>query len=145
MEAARLVLDTDVIVDHLRGRSRTIVDALDNFRCAITAITLYELRAVQELRAAQEQNLSGLTKRVQILSLDSNSAQQSADIWRSLASRGALIGLADILSAGICLANDLPLLTRNVEHFNRIEGLKLVTPDGLQAHIDASATDQLRS
>ena len=48
-----------------------------------------------------------------------------------------MIGLADILSAGICLANDLPLLTRNVEHFNRIEGLKLVTPDGLQAHIDA--------
>jgi predicted nucleic acid-binding protein len=48
-----------------------------------------------------------------------------------------LIGLADILSAGICLSNELPLLTRNVDHFNRIEGLKLVTPDGLQAHIDA--------
>jgi predicted nucleic acid-binding protein len=48
-----------------------------------------------------------------------------------------MIGLADILSAGICLSNNLPLLTRNVEHFNRVEGLRLVSPDGLQAHIDA--------
>jgi len=48
-----------------------------------------------------------------------------------------MIGLAVILSAGIWLANDLPLLTRNVDHFNCIERLKLVTPDGLQAHIDA--------
>jgi tRNA(fMet)-specific endonuclease VapC len=53
-----------------------------------------------------------------------------------------VIGVPDLLTAGICLANDLTLLTRNVEHFNRIEGLNLVTPDGLQAHIDASATDQ---
>jgi predicted nucleic acid-binding protein len=97
MEAARLILDTDVIVDHL----------------------------------------GALIRRVSVLSLDSDSAQHSADIWLALANRGAMIGLADILSAGICLANDLPLLTRNVEHFNRIEGLKLVTPDGLQSYIDA--------
>jgi tRNA(fMet)-specific endonuclease VapC len=137
MEAARLILDTDVIVDHLRGKSRLIETALDNFRCAFTAITLYELKAIRDQREDQLLRLGALVRRVSILSLDSDSAQHSADIWLALANRGAMIGLADILSAGICLANDLPLLTRNVEHFSRIEGLKLVTPDGLQAHIDA--------
>ena len=138
METARLVLDTDVVVDHLRRRSHLLVDALRHFPCAFTAITSYELAAIRDWREQQRSRLDGLMARVQVLPLDQDSAQRSADVWRSLASRGAVVGLADILSAGICLANDLPLLTRNVEHFNRIEGLKLVTPDGLQAHIDAA-------
>ena len=53
MEAARLILDTDVIVDQLRGKSRLIETALDNFRCAFTAITIYELKAIQEQREDQ--------------------------------------------------------------------------------------------
>ena len=73
-----------------------------------------------------------------VLPFDQSAAERSAEVWRSLASRGRLIGLADLLTARICLTNDLPLLTRNVEHFNLIDGLKLVTPDGLQAHIDAA-------
>lgn len=73
-----------------------------------------------------------------VLQFDEPAAERSAEIWRSLRRRGLLVGLADILSAGICLANDLPLLTRNVDHFNRLEGLKLVTPDGLQSHIYAA-------
>jgi tRNA(fMet)-specific endonuclease VapC len=95
------------------------------------------LAAVRDWQAQQRSRLEGLMARVQILSLDQPSATQSAEIWRSLSRRGLVIGLADILSAGMCLANDLPLLTRDVEHFSRIGGLKLVTPDGLRAHIDA--------
>jgi tRNA(fMet)-specific endonuclease VapC len=138
VETARLVVDSDVIVDHLRGRSALIVEALENFRCAFTVVTIYELQAVQNPRHEQILQMRTLMKRVQILSLDSTAAERSADIWRALASQGTTIGLADTLSAGICLAADLPLLTRNVEHFSRVGGLKLITPDGLQAHIEAS-------
>jgi tRNA(fMet)-specific endonuclease VapC len=132
MEAARLVLDTDVIIDHLRARSSLIVEALDNFRCAFTMVTIYELKAVQNLRPEQTLRLASLTKRLQILPLDSEAAERSAEIWRSLARTGAPIGLADTLLAGICLAADLPLLTRNVEHFSRVDGLKLITPNFLK-------------
>lgn len=135
--ATRLVIDTDVVVDHLRRRSHILLDALRTFPCAFTAITSYELTAVRDWQEQQRSRLEGLMARVQILSLDQSSAMRSAEIWKSLARQGQVIGLADILSAGICLANDLPLLTRNVEHFNRVDGLKLVTLDGLQAHIDA--------
>jgi tRNA(fMet)-specific endonuclease VapC len=48
------------------------------------------------------------------------------------------ISLSDTLVAGICLAADLPLLTRNVKHFDRVDGLKLITPNSLQAFIDAA-------
>jgi predicted nucleic acid-binding protein len=36
------------------------------------------------------------------------------------------IGNQDILIAGICLANGLPLLTRNSAHFAPIKGLVIV-------------------
>src|SRR5689334_5203276 len=115
METARLVVDTDVIVDHLRGRGGLIFEALENVRCAFTAVTIYELKAVQNLRHEQSLQLRALTKRVEILSLDSTAADVSAEIWRSLAGRGMSISLSDTLVAGICLAADLPLLTRNVK------------------------------
>jgi len=42
-----------------------------------------------------------------------------------------LIGFPDILIAGICLAHDLPLLTRNQAHFERIPDLVLFPLDTL--------------
>jgi predicted nucleic acid-binding protein len=38
--------------------------------------------------------------------------------------------MADSLIAGIALANDLPLLTRNRSHFERVPDLKLVDIQG---------------
>ena len=34
----------------------------------------------------------------------------------------------DTLIAGICLAQQLPLLTRNVRHYQRVPGLQVVSP-----------------
>jgi predicted nucleic acid-binding protein len=137
MAAAQLVVDTDVVIDLLRQSAVTLRTVLARLDCAVTAISLHELLATPALSARQASTLNQLRQVMPVLPFDDPAAERSAEIWRSLARRGVLIGLADILSAGTCLANDLPLLTRNVEHFNRIEGLKLVTPDGLQARIDA--------
>jgi predicted nucleic acid-binding protein len=37
-----------------------------------------------------------------------------------------MLRVADHLIAGICLAPELPLLTRNVAHLDRVDGLVLV-------------------
>ncbi|MBI5047876.1 MAG: type II toxin-antitoxin system VapC family toxin [Deltaproteobacteria bacterium] len=37
------------------------------------------------------------------------------------------IGVKDSFIAGICEAHNLPLLTRNIKHFNRIPNLKLIS------------------
>ena len=39
-----------------------------------------------------------------------------------------LIGNQDICIAATCIARKLPLLTRNIEHFSRIQSLKLLDP-----------------
>jgi tRNA(fMet)-specific endonuclease VapC len=49
----------------------------------------------------------------------------SAFIYNDLKKAGKLIGIPDILIAGVCMARKQPLLTRNRDHFSRISGLKL--------------------
>ncbi len=134
METAQLIIDTDVVIDYLRGRGSTLRDALQQVNCALTAVTIYELKSVPLLSDQQRALLEQLVARVDILAFDSSAAEFAAATWRSLAARGVLISLPDILSAGICLSNDLPLLTRNVDHFSRVEGLKVISPDELASY-----------
>ena len=131
MEAAYLVADTDVVIDHLRDRNVLLQAALLRFSVAVTAITVYEILAVSQLSERQIQKIDRLLSLVYVLPLASESAAQAAQIYRQLASQGQLIGFPDILIAGICLAHDLPLLTRNQAHFERIPDLVLFPLDTL--------------
>lgn len=60
-----------------------------------------------------------------LLPLDTRALDISADVYQDLRRQGALLEDADILIAGIALANDAVLVTRNLKHFERIDGLRL--------------------
>ncbi|MGH2521371.1 MAG: type II toxin-antitoxin system VapC family toxin [Anaerolineales bacterium] len=137
MATAQLVVDADIVIDHLRRRDSVLARVLRRFRCAVTAVTVYELEAVPVLSARQRAVLSRILSQVEILYLDAFAAEKAATVWRALAAKGELIGFPDILSAGICLTNNLPLLTRNADHFRRVEGLQVITPDELAAQFVA--------
>lgn len=130
MATPQLIIDTDIIIDSLRGRGDTLKKALLNFECAITAITLYELSAISH-RSSQEETLERLLRMLPALAFDQAAALRAADVWRQLASQGLKIGLPDTLIAGVCLTNNLPLLTRNAEHYGRVPGLTLLSPENL--------------
>lgn len=129
MATSQLVVDTDIIIDYLRQRTEVLRAACLRFSCAMTAITLYELKAVGVRSERQERLISVLTGVLEVLPFDRRSAEEAAEVWRLLAGQGNLIGLPDILIAGICLAWGLPLLTRNPDHYRRIPGLTVLTPE----------------
>jgi tRNA(fMet)-specific endonuclease VapC len=128
MASPQLVVDTDIIVDYLRRRADTLRTAQSRFSCAMTAITLYELKAVGIRSERQERTIAILAKALGVLPFGPKEAEQAAEIWRLLARKGELIGLPDTLIAGICLANGLPLLTRNPDHYKRVPGLEVLAP-----------------
>ena len=68
---------------------------------------------------------------VTVIPLDSAAARQAAAIQRTLQQQGQVIGLPDTLIAGICLAQQMPLLTRNIRHYQRVMDLQLVSPADL--------------
>jgi len=62
------------------------------------------------------------------LPLTSVVAQQAGTIYQDLKSRNQLIEIRDILIAATAIANNLPLMTLNKKHFERINTLTLIPP-----------------
>lgn len=125
-----IVVDSDVLIDALRGREpsatriRTGLDASD---LATTTISTFELLSgapTRRIRERVERLLAGLS----ILPFDADAAEAAAAARRELERQGRPIGMADYLIAGICLARSAALLTRNRAHFARVPGLNVVEP-----------------
>ena len=53
-------------------------------------------------------------------------SKKSAQIHAILSKVGETLNVKDVLIAGLCLSRDVPLVTRNVSHFDRIKGLKVI-------------------
>ena len=121
-----LVVDTDLVIDFLRGRgdgATAMRGWLREGRVRLTAVTAYELRAGLDFDRRRDVILTLLTGRT--LPLDAASALAAGRVRRQLEGTGLGIGTPDQLQAGICLRHGLALATRNRRHFERIEGLQL--------------------
>lgn len=124
-----IVADTDVLIDFLAGRdpaAARVEIELGTRSFGTTAVTRFEL-----LAGARDRTAEGIVRRLldalPTLPLDRDAADRAAQVRRALEERGAGIGMADSLIAGIVLACDGLLLTRNRKHFERVEGLKLAS------------------
>jgi predicted nucleic acid-binding protein len=125
---ARLVIsDTDVVVNFFTDTppfAQALTDLLKEGCLAITAVTVFELYA--GVRGAKRlKQIEAFCERVPVFPLNLLAAAHAGKIYTDLKSKGRTIGNQDILIAGICLANGLPLLTRNTEHFAPIKGLAI--------------------
>jgi len=92
-----------------------------------TAVTEYELLKGAHLSSKREENLQRLRRlfyRAQVLGLTHEACGEAARIYSQLESKGKMINEFDILIAGIVIANEETLVSRD-EHFEVIEGLRL--------------------
>ncbi len=127
-----MILDTTFLIDLMNEDDSAVVKLLElsqkNIGTAITVLSLFELYGGVFRRNAnlneKQKVLEVLTSQV-IYVLDAKSAEIAGKIEAELSDKGQIISPPDILIAGICIKNNEPLLTRNVEHFSRIKGLKI--------------------
>ncbi len=124
------ILDSDVLIDALRGPGNPFLARLlreggdpgttviSTFELARGAGTLEELRRVFDLLGELE-----------IFVLDEPAAVVAASIDNELGKLGIRLDSRDTLIAGIALHQDLPLVTRNIRHFERIPDLRVESPD----------------
>lgn len=61
------------------------------------------------------------------IGLPGNIAWQAGQLSRDLRRTGSRIGDDDILIAATAICNNLPLVSRNLEHFKRSPGLRLLS------------------
>ena len=122
------LLDTSVIIDFLAGDEKIIAlvkEFSERGDIKTTAITEYELlrHKTKLRRQAAEKFLSGVT----VCSFDRASARKAALLFEKLSKAGKMINENDLLIAGISLANDEVLLTRDQKFGNLNEvNIKIV-------------------
>ena len=125
--AGLVVVDTDLIIDFLRGRGdgvKLVRTLIIERRMRTTAVTAFELRVGADFLPRRDDLMRLL--RTRTVPLDLAAALRAGEIAAALQRSGQVIGQADCLQAGICLRHDLPLATRNREHFSRVADLRLV-------------------
>ena len=136
MENHLIVVDTDVIIDFFRDISPAagvFSELISLKKAALTAISVFELYAGIE-GAKRLRQIENLVQELIILPLNTLEAAIAGRIYTQLKSRGKLVGTHDILIAAICLANDLPLYTKNIAHFSEIKDIRLLSPNEVLSH-----------
>jgi len=126
-----VVTDTSIIIGFLKGHQPEVAyvqQALRNGTLTITAITVFELKLGLTTNSKRERLLTKFFEQVTVLPFDGQAALAAAMIENRLRSAGEVIGVPDVLIAGICLARNLSLATLNVEHFKRVTGLDVLAP-----------------
>lgn len=128
--ANRPVLDSDVLIDYLRGTGAG-VDLVRSLRGTlgywITAVTAFEL-ALGRAYGIRPAPVDALIS-VPTLTLNREAGVRGGTVLRELRGRGDAIDIRDAMQAGICLDADLPLVTRNLSHFARVPRLRVAHPD----------------
>jgi predicted nucleic acid-binding protein len=54
-------------------------------------------------------------------------AKQAVAIYKQLKQQNKLIDIPDIMIAGTAMQNEVPLATLNRNHFERVNGLEIIT------------------
>jgi predicted nucleic acid-binding protein len=60
---------------------------------------------------------------VRVLPFGREEAEQAGDLLAALEARGTKIGIEDVLIGATALVHGLVIVTRNIKHFDRIDGL----------------------
>jgi tRNA(fMet)-specific endonuclease VapC len=126
------LIDTDILSIFFRN-DLAVVERFREYlqkyvRMNISILTFYEILSGLKHRDALKQIdvFCEFAKNNTILPLTEKSVEISSEIYAALRKTGNQLDDIDILIAGVAMAHDLVLITHNVHHFNRIEGLEVI-------------------
>lgn len=127
----RFLLDTNVVIEVLRGAPQALREAMSRHsgEIAVSTITVAELAfgAARSTDPAQDRAaVDGFLPFVQVLDLDARAADHAGQIRSELARVGSRIGGYDVLNAGLARSRGLTVVTNNRREFDRVPGLLVV-------------------
>lgn len=124
----KVLLDTDIFSEILKGIDRNVVTRATAYHSAlgrytISVITVMEIvKGFHRLRREDrvQQFLAGLPT-LELLTLNSESSILAGRIYADLERAGQPIGRADPMVAAIALHHGLTLVTGNLSHYQRVQ------------------------
>ena len=124
MAKIKLLIDTDILIDSLKG----IRGARDLFRtkdidlyCSI--LSKKELLSKSGLRESERKQIIDLLSRMKVLRIDDDIVKKYSFLMKKYGEKSDLI--IDYIIAATAWSKKMPLLTRNKKHFARIQEITL--------------------
>lgn len=125
-----MIQDTSFIVDLLRGND----DAADLLEIlekegrpqkvsSVTVLELYEGVAQSQAPTEQTDRILDVLDTKHVVDADHTIMRKAGGLSGELITRGERIEREDCVIAATAVLNDEPVVTRNVDHFERVDGL----------------------
>lgn len=127
MEDSRILIDTSVVIDHFRKKNKQkslLYELATENILFLSAISKFEFLVGTKL--TQIRQTKEIIGGFYILSFNSHVANIASDIAKKLRTKNKIIEFRDIFIAATAIANDMPLSTLNIKHFERIDALELI-------------------
>lgn len=125
----KYLLDTDICIYYLNNlhNIKNKIESAGLINCAISEITIAELKYGIEKSKYKDKNREIINKFIS--SINIIPIISAFDVYAKekvrLRKEGRIIDEFDILIGSTAIANNLILVTRNIDHFERLEGIKI--------------------
>ena len=127
-----IVLETTFLVDlerevlhRLPGPAREFLRGHRDHQLCVTFVTVGEMAAGPTVD--RRDRWEDFFRPFRILPLSVEACWEYGKAYRHLALNGQLIGGNDLWIAATSMAHDMPLVTRNLDHFKRVPGLRVIS------------------
>ena len=129
-----MILDTTFVIDVWDGDASGLerLELLERERVQqqLSAMTLFELHhgvARSSKPATEKRRVLEVAESKPILPADGPVMSKAGRLHGDLQREGRPIGESDCIVAATAIVHDEPVLTRNVEHFERVDGVDVRT------------------
>jgi tRNA(fMet)-specific endonuclease VapC len=127
-EIKRYLVDSDVLIDYLKGlskRRRLLLKLREEGVLIISVINVVEIYSGKEIKDSRKRKIiDEFLSEFEIISLEENLAKRAGIIRMQYQ-----VPFADAIVAATAIETNSILVTRNVKHFSKIKGLKLLPPE----------------
>ena len=121
---SNFLLDSDVIIWHLRGRKEVTEMLRDLQRFGLPACSVLTFLKVQlGVRKGEEDKTDRFLGSLRVFDVNTEIANKAATLIREYKAKGITLDLPDAIIASTCMLNDLILVTYNTKHYP-VSGLK---------------------
>ena len=128
----KILIDSDIIIDFLNNQSFAVTffrESTINNEIFVSVISWAEVvYGFKKIKAINKTKLFQNfldNYQIKVIPIDQEVAEKYLDVKIDLESRRLPLDDFDLLIAATALAKNLFLATRNIKHFERIEGLNL--------------------
>jgi len=133
----RVCLDTDVLIDYLRKPSDEVKRVMESVferkvSACTTSVNAFEIWLGVYLapkKAELVRDTEDFFGQLEVVNFDYGSSVEAGRVLADLRRRGEIIEIRDLFVGCVCKVSGMPLITRNLKHYRRVRGLKVLTPE----------------